>query len=105
MQVKLLIECGHLKQEFSQMNYDIFQQRIYKNISPELINKLPDSKQSNILKQPYPLHVSLKQAKNFSVQSLVKAMEQLLSADIQLKTGTLTPELVIEMLVINLCSL
>ncbi len=105
LQVKLLIECGYLKQDFSQMSYDIFQQRIYKNISPELINQLPDSKQSNILKQPYPLHVSIKQAKNFSIQSLIKAMEHLLESDIQLKTGTLTPELVIEMLVINLCSL
>ncbi|MGQ9608613.1 MAG: DNA polymerase III subunit delta [bacterium] len=105
LQVKLLIECGHLKQEFAQMNYDMFHQRIYKNLSSELINQLPESKQSNVLKQPYPLHVSLKQAKNFSVQNLIKAMEQLLEADIQLKTGTLTPELVIEMLVINLCSL
>lgn len=105
LQVKLIIECGYLKQEFSQMSYDIFQQRVYKNISPELINLLPDSKQSNILKQPYPLHVSIKQAKNFSIQSLIKAMEYLLESDIQLKTGTLTPELVIEMLVINLCSL
>lgn len=105
LQVKLLIECGHLKQEFAQMNYDMFYQRIYKNLSSELINQLPESKQSNVLKQPYPLHVSLKQAKNFSVQNLIKAMEQLLEADIQLKTGTLTPELVIEMLVINLCSL
>lgn len=105
LQVKLLIECGHLKQEFAQMNYDMFHQRIYKNLSSELTNQLPESKQSNVLKQPYPLHVSLKQAKNFSVQNLIKAMEQLLEADIQLKTGTLTPELVIEMLVINLCSL
>ncbi len=105
LQVKLLIECGYLKQEFAQMNYDIFQQRIYKNLSSDIINLLPESKQSNVLKQPYPLHVSLKQAKNFTIQNLIKAMEQLLEADIQLKTGTLTPELVIEILVINLCSL
>lgn len=105
LQVKLLIENGHLKQEFAQMNYDIFLQRVYKNLSSEIINQLPDSKQSNILKQPYPLHITLKQARNFSVQNLIKAMEQLLEADIQLKTGTLTPELVIEILVINLCSL
>jgi len=104
LQVKLLLEMGHLNQEASQMNYDVFQQRVYKNLSPEVINQLPDSKQSNILKQPYPLHLTLRQAKNFTIKELTRAMERLLEADIQLKTGSLTPELVVEMLIIDLCS-
>jgi len=60
----------------------------------------------NVLKQhPYPLHLTLRQAKNFTIQELIKAMERLLEADIQLKTGRLTPKLVVEMLVMELVGL
>ena len=105
LQAKLLIESGDIKQDVLQMSYDAFQQRAHRKLSAELSDKLPDSKQLSILKQhPYPFYRTLRQAKNFTVQELVKAMERLLEADIQLKTGSLTPELVIEMLVMDLCS-
>jgi DNA polymerase III delta subunit len=78
---------------------------VYRNLPTELIDKLPKSKQLNVLKQhPYPLHLTLRQAKNFTIQELVKAMDRLLEADIQLKSSRLTPELVVEMLVIDLIS-
>jgi len=103
LQVKIMLEQGDLKPEISRMNYDTFQKRAYKNIPSELIAKLPESQQLNVLKQhPYPLYITLSQVKNFTVQELIEAMERLLEADIQIKTGQLTPELVVEMLVMDL---
>ena len=105
LQAKLLLENGDLKQKMTRMSYDAFQNRVYKKLPSDLIDRLPDSKQLNLLKQhPYPLYLTLRQAKNFEVQELIKAMERLLEADIQLKTGRLTPGLVVEMLVMDLCS-
>jgi len=90
LQAKLMLENGDLKPETTQM-------------SSELIAKLPESAKLNLLKQhPYPLRLTLQQAKNFSVQELTRAMKRLLEADIQLKSSRLTPELVMEMLVIDL---
>jgi DNA polymerase-3 subunit delta len=105
LQVKLMLEQGDLKLDMSRMTYDRFQKRAYKNIPPELVTRLPESQQLNVLKQhPYPLYITLSQVKNFTVQELVKAMERLLEADIQIKTGQLTPALVVEMLVMDLVS-
>jgi DNA polymerase-3 subunit delta len=105
LQAKLLLENGDLKQEMTRMSRDAFQNNVYKKLPPDLIDRLPDSKPLNLLKQhPYVLYLTLRQAKNFEVQELVKAMERLLEADIQLKTGRLTPGLVVEMLVMDLCS-
>ena len=106
LQAKLLLERGDLKPDVSRMSYDAFQQRVHKKLPSELIDELPESKSLNVLKQhPYPLYLTLRQAKNFTVQELVKAMERLLEADIQLKTSRLTPELVVEMLVMELVGL
>ncbi len=103
LQAKLMLENGDMKPEVTQMSYDVFQKREYKRLLSELVDKLPDSKQLNLLKQhPFPVHLTLQQAKNFTVQELIKAMERLLEADIQLKSSTLTPELVVEMLVMDL---
>ena len=103
LQVKLLMEKGWLK-DATNVNYDSFQSRVMKRLPPEVIDMLPEAKQSNVLKQhPYPIYLTVQQAKNFTVDELIKAMERLLEADIQLKSGTLTPELVVEMLVVDLC--
>lgn len=105
LQAKLLLENGDLKPEMARMSYDAFQRSAYKKLPPDLADKLPDSKELNILKQhPYALHITLRQAANFTIQELVNAMGRLLEADIQLKTGRLTPELVVEMLVMDLVS-
>jgi DNA polymerase-3 subunit delta len=103
LQAKLLLENGDLKPEMARMSSDAFQRNVYKKLPSDIVGKLPDSKELNILKQhPYALHITLRQASNFTIQELVNAMGRLLEADIQLKTGRLTPELVIEMLVMDL---
>ena len=103
LQAKLLLENGDLKPEMAQMSSDAFQRNVYKKLPSDIVGKLPDSKELNILKQhPYALHITLRQANDFTIQELVNAMGRLLEADIQLKTGRLTPELVIEMLVMDL---
>lgn len=105
LQAKIALESGSLKPEVARMSYDAFQNRVYKKLSPELIGKFPDSAKFNFLKQhQYPLHLTIQQARNFTIQELISAMERLLEADIQLKSGHLTPELVIEMLVMDLIS-
>ncbi len=105
LQAKLLLENGDLKPEMTRMSYDAFQKRALKSLPSELTARLPESKQLNLLKQhPYAIYLILRQAKNFTVQELTEAMERLLETDIQLKTGRLTPELVVEMLVMDLCS-
>jgi DNA polymerase-3 subunit delta len=106
LQAKLLLENKDLSTDIPRMSYDAFQKRVYKKLPTEVVSKLPESKQLNLLKQhPYALHITLRQANNFTVQELTNAMEQLLEADIKLKTGRLTPELVIEILVMDLCSI
>ena len=103
LQARLMLENGDLKPEAARMNYDAFQKRVYKNLPPELVKKLPNSDKLNLLKQhQYPIYLPLQQASNFTVQELIKAMERLLEADIQLKSSQLTPELAIEMLVMDL---
>jgi len=103
LQAKLLLENGDLKPEMARMSSDAFQRNVYKKLPSDIVGKLPDSKELNILKQhPYALHITLRQANDFTIQELVNAMGRLLEADIQLKTGRLTPELVIEMLVMDL---
>ena len=103
LQAKLMLENGDLKPEVAQMSYDAFQKRVYKSLPSQLIDRLPDSPKLNFLKQhPYSLHLTLQQARNFTVEELTKAMKRLLEADIQLKSSRLTPELVIEMLVMDL---
>ncbi|MBD3184519.1 DNA polymerase III subunit delta [Candidatus Poribacteria bacterium] len=103
LQAKLLMENGYIKTNVARMSYNVFQKNAYKNIPSNIIEKLPESKTLNLLKQhPYPLHNTLRQAGNFTVDELIKAMKRLLEADIQLKSGSLTPELVVEMLVVDL---
>jgi DNA polymerase III delta subunit len=104
LQAKLLLEKGFIKQDMTVLNYNDFQKRFSDKLSSEIIAMLPDSGQLNVLKQPYPLYIAIQQIKNFTVAELINAMERLLEADIQLKSGTLTPELVVEMLVVDLCS-
>ena len=103
LQAKLIMGNGGLNQEVAKMSYNVFQERVFKKLPSQLIEKLPESKQLNLLKQhPYSLYLTLRHAGNFTVQELINAMERLLEADIQLKTGRLTPELAIEMLVVDI---
>jgi DNA polymerase-3 subunit delta len=103
LQAKLMLENGDLDPKVAQMSYDVFQKREHKKVQSELGDKLPDSKSLNLLKQhPFPIHLTLQQTKNFTVQELIAAMERLLEADVQLKSSRLTPELVVEMLVMDL---
>ena len=103
LQARLLMERGYLQPQVSRMSYDAFQKNVYKKLASELVEKLPESKSLNLLKQhPYALYLVLRQVGNFTLQELVQAMSRLLEADIQLKSGQLTPELVVELLVVDL---
>ncbi|MFC1715802.1 DNA polymerase III subunit delta [Candidatus Poribacteria bacterium] len=98
LQAKLMLENGDLKPQSAQMS-----DSEHKRLLSEVGDKLPDSRRFNFLKQhPFPVHLTIQESKNFTVQELIKAMERLLEADIQLKSSALTPELVVEMLVMDL---
>lgn len=104
LQAQFLIELGLLRTDLVRSGYEPFVKTFYSRISEELTSLLPDSRQHNLLKQkPYPLYLTLKQLGKFSADELIWAMEILLEADIQLKSSQLPPEVVLEMLVVDLC--
>ena len=52
---------------------------------------------------PYPAYKLFQQAKRFSMEELVQAMEWLLEADVKLKSGALEPERWVESVLLKLC--
>jgi len=65
---------------------------------------LPQTSKANLLRQhPYALWKTLRQAEAFTDSDLAGALERLLQADLSLKTSYLSPEQVLELLVIDLC--
>lgn len=50
------------------------------------------------------VHNVMKQINNFSFENLAKNFEKLLEADLDIKTGILSPKFILESLLLNLCS-
>ena len=103
LQAKLLTQQGGLS-NLARMDYKNFV-NAYRNLPKELSDQLPTDKKFNLLKQsPYPVYLALRQNNNFTLQELLDAMESLLKADIQLKSSHFDPGLILEQLIIELCS-
>ncbi|MBC8234639.1 DNA polymerase III subunit delta [bacterium] len=103
LQAKLLTQQGGLS-NLARMDYKNFV-NAYRNLPKELSDQLPTDKKFNLLKQsPYPVYLALRQNNNFTLQELLDAMESLLKADIQLKSSQFDPGLILEQLIIELCS-
>ena len=54
-------------------------------------------------KNPYPTFLVLQKSENFSKSDLIAAMETLHEADLQLKSTTQNPKLVLEKVVFSIC--
>jgi len=103
LQAKLLTQQGGLS-NLARMDYKNFV-NAYRNLPKELSDQLPTDRKFNLLKQsPYPVYLALRQNNNFTLQELLDAMESLLKADIQLKSSHFAPGLILEQLIIELCS-
>jgi len=104
-QAKLIMQRGIIRGDMRMMDYRRFSETVYRNIPDMAVNLLPSSRQYNLLKQkPFPLFQALRLADNFTIDELKRDMERLLEADIALKTSRASPELILEELVIDLCS-
>ncbi len=55
------------------------------------------------MRSQYPFDQAVKQARGYAAPTLRHALEQILDADISLKTGKLPPEVALELLVTDLC--
>ncbi|MFQ6041616.1 MAG: DNA polymerase III subunit delta, partial [Candidatus Poribacteria bacterium] len=103
LQAKLLIQQGGLS-NLTRMDYKNFV-NAYRNLPKELSDQLPTDRKFNLLKQsPYPVYLALRQNNNFSLPELLDAMERLLESDIQLKSSQFEPGLILEQLIVELCS-
>ncbi|HIE29444.1 TPA: DNA polymerase III subunit delta [Candidatus Poribacteria bacterium] len=103
LQAKLLIQQGGLS-NLARMDYKNFV-NAYRSLPKELSDQLPTDRKFNLLKQsPYPVYLALRQNNNFTLPELLDAMERLLEADIQLKSSQFEPGLILEQLIVELCS-
>jgi DNA polymerase III subunit delta len=78
------------------ISFAIFQKTQYKNISEQdraVVGSMA----------PYPAYKLFQQARRFSMEELVQAMEWLLEADVKLKSGALEPERWVESVLLKLC--
>jgi DNA polymerase-3 subunit delta len=104
-QAKLIAQRGIIRGDVRMMDYKRFSETIYRNIPDMAVDLLPQSRQYNLLKQkPFPVFQALRLADNFTLQELRRAMERLFEADVALKTSQASPDLILEELVIDLCS-
>ena len=103
-QAKLIMRKGIIRGDMRMMDYKRFSETVYRNIPDMALTFLPSSRQYNLLKQkPFPIFQALRLADNFTVEELERDMERLLEADVALKTGRASPELILEELVMDLC--
>ena len=107
LQAKLLLQQqvlrGHLGGSFN--DYAKFAEE-YRKIPAEIVAQLPASDKLNLLKQKstYPALITFRNVINYTQEELVSAMERLLEANIQLKSSQSTPQIILEQLVVDLCS-
>jgi len=104
LQAKLLLR-QRLGRYIGGSDYSKFAEE-YRKIPAEIVALLPESDNLNLLKQksPYPAFITFRNVGNYTEEELVNAMERLLEADIQLKSSQASPDVILEELVVDLCS-
>jgi DNA polymerase-3 subunit delta len=66
--------------------------------------KLAEAKIAQVLLlRPFAVKKLLLQAKNFSLKKLIKNFEDLLQAEVEIKSGKRTPKMILELLILRLC--
>jgi len=103
LQAKLLVEQEIIKSSAVRMRYDDFK-NYFSKLPSSASQQLPESRQHNLLKQnPYAAYKILQSIDQFSTDELIKYMEILLKADIQLKSSESSPKTVLEQVIFDLC--
>ena len=106
LQAKLVMNQADLQPITKRTSYSVFTNKVFKPLSSieEITNKLPESKQFNILLQhPYAAYQVFKSANSFDQAELLVALEKILQVDTKLKTSDVDPSILLEQLVCELC--
>lgn len=102
LQARLLLEQGIIEQNATRMRYNDFK-NYFGKLPSSASKQLPKSKKYNILKQnPYAAFKIIQSVNHFDTDELIKYLEVLLNADIQLKSSASSPKTVLEQVIFEL---
>ncbi|MCG9128931.1 hypothetical protein JT359_15180 [Candidatus Poribacteria bacterium] len=105
VQAKLIITKKGIKPISRQMRYPDFTSKIFQPLTEELGELLPSSQTYNILKRsPYITYKIFQSINSFTLPELMEALNKVLDVEIQLKTTPFNREVLLEQLVIDICS-
>lgn len=103
LQARLLVERGIIKKSATRMRYNNFK-NYFGKLPSSASKQLPKSKKYNLLKQhPYPAHQILQSINYYTTEELIKGLEILLEADMQLKSSVSSPKAILEEVIFELC--
>ena len=102
LQARLLVERGIIKRGATRMRYNDFR-NYFTELPSSASQQLPKSRQHNLLKQnPYAAFKILQSIARFKTNELIKGLEILLNADIQLKSSASSPKTILEQVIFDL---
>lgn len=105
LQAKLIAERKELKPIGRQTRYDNFIKNIFQPLAEEFSEILPKSASHNIMKRnPYVAFKIFQSLHAFTTAELMRALEQTLAVEIQMKTTSIDGELLLEQLLYDICS-
>lgn len=103
LQGKILLKEGSIPSFHHKMHYKDFQNMVYPGVK-ELAKRMNKDGEWLAGQHPYVIYNNLKNSERYSCEGLLDYMEKLLDCDIELKTTGVNPELVMERLLIDMCS-
>ena len=105
LQAKLIAEKKELKPIGRQTRYENFIKNIFQPLAEEFSEILPKSASHNIMKRnPYVAFKIFQSLHAFTTAELMRALEQTLAVEIQMKTTSVDRELLLEQLLYDICS-
>ena len=101
----MIAEKKELKPIGRQTRYDNFIKNIFQPLAEEFSEILPQSASHNIMKRnPYVAFKIFQSLHAFTTSELMRALEQTLAVEIQMKTTSVDRELLLEQLLYDICS-
>ncbi len=103
LQGKILLKEESLSSFRPTMHYRDFQNMIYPGVK-ELAKKMGKNSEWLMGQHPYVVYNNLRNSERYSYDGLLEYMEKLVDCDLDLKTKGVNPKLVLEHLLIYMCS-
>jgi len=103
LQGKILLRGGSIPSFHQKMHYKDFQNIVYPGVK-ELAKRMSKNGEWLAGQHPYVIYNNLKNSERYSCNGLLGYMEKLLDCDIELKTTGADPKIVMERLLIDMCS-